>query len=363
MAAATTTRHPYEPDYAVAPGGTLLETIEALGMDQKDLATRLGLSEKHVSQLVNGHVALTYEVADRLELVTGVPARIWNSLESNYRERLAKAEAAGRLAEDQGWLKRVPTKELVERKKVKQQEDGGDLLRATLAFFGVSSVEAWRAVWLRPTVSFRRSRCFDLKPEVTAAWLRLGELEAIAIRCDPFDKARFRSALAEIRTLTVAPPREFQPKMTALCAAAGVALVFVPEIKGCPASGVARWLTPDKALIQLSLRHKTDDHLWFSFFHEAGHVLNDPKKEIFIDDGSGADDERERQADAFASNFLIPANRAAELAGLRTPGAITRFAESVGIAPGIVVGRLQHDKVFLFSQMNGLKQKLAWSVT
>src|SRR3712207_2277339 len=55
--------------------------------------------------------------------------------------------------------------------------------------------------------------------------------------------------------------RSFQPKMISLCAGAGVALVFIPEMKGCPASGAARWLTPEKAIIQLSLRFKTDDHL------------------------------------------------------------------------------------------------------
>lgn len=362
MVAPSTTRYAYEPDYAVPPGQTLLETIASLGMDQKELATRMSLSEKHVSQIVNGIAPISYQTADKLELVTGVPARVWNNLEMKYRERLAKLEAAKRLESDLDWLKRVPTKELIARGAIPAQDNVVALLRAVLAFFGVSSVQAWEDLWLKPATAFRRSQCFEMKPEVTAAWLRLGELDAHKIACKPYEKAKFRSALDEIRKLTAADPCEFQPKMVALCAEAGVALVFIPEMKGCPASGAARWLTSEKALIQLSLRHKTDDHLWFSFFHEAGHVLNDAKKDVFIDDGSPVDDEREKRADAFAADLLIPPNKAAGMQMLRTPAGVVQFAKSIGIAPGIVVGRLQHERIIRFSYMNQLKRRLQWNV-
>lgn len=352
---------PFEPDYAVPPGETLQETIAALNMDQRELATRLGMSEKHVSQIVNGVAPVTYETADKLELVTGVPSRIWNNLETKYRERLAKLETAKRLEADLGWLKRVPTKELVSRGAIPAQADAGGLLRAVLGFFGVSGVAAWEAVWLKPHASFRRSKCFEMKPEAMATWLRLGEIDAQKIACRAYDRAKFRAVLGEIRKLTRSGPSEFQPRMVQLCAEAGVALVFVPEIRGCPASGAARWLTAEKALIQLSLRHKTDDHLWFSFFHEAGHILHDPKKEIFIDDHRDGDDDREKQANAFASEFLVPPDRAAELSSLTTADAVRRFAVSIGVGPGIVVGRLQHDGVIHFGYLNQLKQHLKWS--
>src|SRR5207302_1014248 len=131
-----------------------------------------------------------------------------------------------------------------------------------------------------------------------------------------------------------------------MCAEAGVPVVFVREVPGTRASGAARWLTPTKALIQLSLRHLSDDHLWFSFFHEAGHVLLHGKKDTFIHEGqSGAQpvEELEREADAFASNGLIPRRFDAELKYLKTDQAIVALAGRIGIAPGVVVGRLQHE--------------------
>ena len=86
----TARRFAYEPDYAVPPGGTLQETIDALGIDQRELAARAGVSAKHVNQIIKGTAPITHDTAIRLERVTRVPARMWNNLEANYREQLAR---------------------------------------------------------------------------------------------------------------------------------------------------------------------------------------------------------------------------------------------------------------------------------
>jgi HTH-type transcriptional regulator/antitoxin HigA len=86
-------RYHYEPDYAVPPGRTLRETIDTLGIDQRELAARAGLSAKHVNQVIKGIAPITHDTAIRLERVTGVPARMWNNLEANYREQLARLAA------------------------------------------------------------------------------------------------------------------------------------------------------------------------------------------------------------------------------------------------------------------------------
>ena len=147
-----------------------------------------------------------------------------------------------------------------------------------------------------------------------------------------------------------------------MCAQAGVALVFVPELPKTHTSGATRWLTRDKALIQLSLRYKTDDHLWFTFFHEAAHILLHGKKTVFIEDNTKSD-LLEKAADKFALVTLIsPADYKSFLKkGDKSTPAIKRFARSQGIAPGIVVGRLQHDKYLPHSCGNDLKQKYVWN--
>jgi HTH-type transcriptional regulator / antitoxin HigA len=359
-AKAKMSRYPYEPDYAVPPGQTLQETIDTLGIDQRELAARAGLSAKHVNQIIKGVAPLTHDTAIGLERVTGVPARMWNNLEANYREQLARLAEKERMEEDLVWLSTMPTKELIQRAVVPETKDKVSLLQAVLAFFGVASVEAWKEGWSNHQFAFRRSRTFKGKDGAMATWLRLGELQARKIECKPFNKVTFRAALDEIRKLTVEEPEVFVPQIIELCAAAGVAVVLVPEIKGAPVSGAAKWLTADKAIICLNLRGKCNDRFWFTFFHEAGHILNDSKKDTYID-VDYHDDPREQNANRFAATLLIPESCEEELQGLFSHEAVETFAAQIGIAPGIVVGRLQCEGIIPYSNLNKLKVPLHWA--
>lgn len=354
-------RYPYEPDYAVPPGESLKETIEALGMKQRDLAARTGMATKTINQIIKGKAPITPDTAILFERVTGVPARMWNNLESNYREQLAKISDRQRLEDDLGWLKTIPVKEIVKRGYIGITEDKKSLVYSVLQFFAVASSKQWNHLWLNPEGAYRKSPKFQAEPGAVATWLRIGEIEAQKIESEPYDKSRFESSLMEIRELTVEPPHLFQNRMIELSAAAGVAVVFVPEMKKCPTSGVARWLSPTKALIQLTLRHKTDDHFWFSFFHEAGHILKDPKKEVFIHNDNG-DDDREEKANKFSADFLIPPEQFPILQGLQTEAEIVAFSKSIGIAPGIVLGRLQKEGLIPWrTNLNRLKRRFVWS--
>jgi Zn-dependent peptidase ImmA (M78 family) len=119
-------------------------------------------------------------------------------------------------------------------------------------------------------------------------------------------------------------------------------------------------LTKDKALIQVSLKYKADDQLWFTMFHEAGHILLHAKKPVFVDYGNSDETAEERQANAFARDRLIPPAFKTRLPYLRTRPQIQAFAESLGISPGIVVGRLQFDGLVYQTAFNDLKRKLDW---
>ncbi|MDO8636219.1 MAG: ImmA/IrrE family metallo-endopeptidase [Dehalococcoidia bacterium] len=163
----------------------------------------------------------------------------------------------------------------------------------------------------------------------------------------------------KIRTLTAEPPEVFGPKIREMFADAGVALAFVAELPETHLSGATRWVTKGKALIVLSLRHKTDDHFWFSLFHEAGHILFDGKKLIFLDEINTWTDAEEVRVNEFASNILIPRQTYANFMEKRifTHTSVRNFSQQLGIAPGIIVGRLQHEGVISWGLLNSLKRK------
>lgn len=357
-----TTKYPYAPDYAVPPGATLKETLEAKGLSQADLAIRTGLAEKTVSQIINGIAPITYETAEKLEMSLGVPSRFWNARERSYRETLVKLEEAKRLERDVDWLQEIPLAALIERGCIQKADQPRSPVRQALQFFGVSSVEAWRNTWAVPAAQYRGRAVQEKRPGYVAAWLRMGEIQAEGIATKPFDAAEFKAALAEARQLTVTSAIEWMDKLSALCAPAGVAIVFTKEIPSAGVSGATRWLTKDKALIQLSLKYKTNDQLWFTFFHEAGHILLHGKKDVFIEYGTTNATDEEQEANSFARDILIPPSYQHRLPHLKTRAQVRQFADEIGIAPGIVVGRLQHDDFIFPAAFNDLKRKLKWSV-
>lgn len=350
-----------EPDYAIPPGDTLRDRLDALGMTQAELATRTGLSPKHVNQVLNGVAHLSPEVAQKLELATGIPSRLWNRLEADYRSTLTRLHQRRDLADDVSWLDRLPVRELVRREVLPAQpSDKVSRVQQLLAFFGVATPVAWSELWLSPEAAFRQSTAFEVEAGALAAWLRLGELKAQLLDCEPFDAARLRASIRELRSLSVQPPEVYGPSLRRLCAEAGVAVVFIKEIAGGRVSGATRWLTPAKALVQISGRYGTDDQIWFTFFHELGHVLLHSKRAMWIDsDTDDSEDVPEVEADRFAQDVLIsPETRSAYDALPPRLADIRAFAHEIGIAPGIVVGRLQREERLPRNVGNQLKRRV-----
>ncbi|TMB66550.1 MAG: ImmA/IrrE family metallo-endopeptidase [Chloroflexi bacterium] len=347
----------FQPNYAIAPGASLRQTLKAIGMSQMELSIRTGLSLKHVNQIVHGSAPITHDTSLAFEKVTGTPARFWNNLEVNYRDRLARQRENQIDEEILAWLRSLPIRELTRRGYLQGGPAPASQLQQVYRFFGVANRETWERVWRVPLAAYRKSPTFKSDMPALASWLRLGELEAALIECGPFDTKKFRALLQEIRGLSRENPSRFSQELVHKCAGCGVAVVFVAEIKGCRASGAARWLSSSKALIQLSLRHKTDDHFWFSFFHEAGHLLLHGKKETFVTDGAEAD-AAEQEANRFAETILIPRAAQSELRTLTSAKEIEDFAERIGITPGIVVGRLQRENLLPWNRYNDLKRYL-----
>ena len=358
----TETTTPFRPDWASPPGDTISDLLEERGWSQSELADRLGYTKKHVSLLINGKAPVTEDTALRLERVFGGQAAFWLAREAQFCAQRARLEAGRRFADWIGWLDKLPVHELMQAGAIPERRVDAKnkplLVEELLRFFGVASPEEWERHYVGMEVSFRRTREEQSDVGAISSWLRQGEIVAEKLEGNRFEQTRFEKALAEIRSLTVLPPEEFEPRLRTLCGESGVALVFVPAIPRAHVSGAARWLGPHRALIQLSLYGKTNDRLWFTLFHEAAHLLLHGKKEVFLDDTGNnrlIDSQAERQANEWAGNFLIPAEAVRELPNLKTKGAVQHFARHIGIHPGIVVGRLQHDKLIPPSWMNDLK--------
>lgn len=350
-------------DRVIAPGYYLERELEARVMTQRELAQRMRRPPQAINEIVRGKKELTQETALELERVLGTPARVWVNLEAAYR--LARAREAERedLDRQKKWVKRFPVREMEKRGWIPERKVAAERVHALLSFFGVASFDDWTDQ--QEVLGFRVSPRARVDPHVLHVWVRRGEIEGRGVETNEFDGQKFQQALSQIRGLTREPASASWPQVQELSAGAGVAVVAVQEFPKTGATGLARWLSPTKALIQLNLRGKWADIFWYSFYHEAGHVLMHRQKQVFIDFGNDNQNPDEHAANKFASDLLISPDDWADFAAAAatedmSPKSVRDFAERCGISTGIVVGRLQHEKLLTYSQMNTLRPRLAW---
>lgn len=355
-----TEKNQFVPDYAVHPGEILEEILEAQCLSKSEFAERTGLTPKTISWIIAGRNPVTSENAISFERVLGIEAKTWCNLDSEYRLFQARKKSQESLAKAVDWAKNFPIPQLIKRGAIAETKDIKERAASLLHFFRVKDPNAWMDIYGNMSVAFYKSATFKSNYKSVVTWLRLAEIQAESIETECYDVEKFKTALSEIRSLTDKEPNHFEPRMKELCAQSGVALVFVSELSGTSLSGATRWLTSEKAMITLSLRHKSNDHFWFSFYHEAGHIIKHGKKDVYIDENDGAATKQEQEAHKFAATTLIPENEYQAFVACNprlTKRLVSRFAKSIGIAPGIIVGRLQHDKIIKFSWLNDLKVK------
>ena len=351
----------YSPDYAVPPGWVIEEHLATHGISQAELARRCGRSPKLISEIIAGRAPIEPGTALQLEMVLGVDASIWLGIEADYQLFQAR-EADARKARDLvAWAKTFPVGDLVKRSAMDPPSSESAMVQTLLSFFGVATKHAWDTKYGAARAAYRHSPSFESDEPSLRTWLRLVELDAEKQSCTGYDEPRFRSTLRQIRYLTGDPMPDAIQEAKQLCSEAGVALAVVDPLPRMRVSGAAWWYRPGKPVIALTGRHRSDDHLWFSFFHEAAHLLLHSRRRIFIDDLSLDDDDVEAQANEWAANFLVPRRQWQRFvaSGVFASIDVQTFAQDQGIAPGIVVGRLQHEGLIPWTHLNHLKKKAA----
>jgi addiction module HigA family antidote len=358
----------WQPAWSVPPGEVLLEALEERGMTQSELARRTARPLKTINEIIKGKAAITADTAIQLERSLGISASFWTGLETRFRDQLAREQARAELEANASWIDGFPLDDLIENNLIRDTRSKADLLDQLLSFFRVSSPEGFERQWLDPSAAFRSSPAFTASPKAVAAWLRWGEIEASKDADLPvFDPSLLREILGQIRPLTRNGPfMQVLKKVQGRLREAGVLLLVMPEFKGTHLSGVTRWVT-GRPVIQLNLRHKSEDHFWFTLYHEGGHLLTSSRRREHVDDMdvefSSPGDSDEEAANQFARDcLLLPENyRRFVQAGDFSTAAVRAFAESQQIAAGIVVARLQRDEKLGRSQLNRLKQPLTWA--
>jgi HTH-type transcriptional regulator / antitoxin HigA len=352
-----------ERELLSSPGDDILETIEHLKMSQAQLAERMGKTAPKIHDLITGKEPITTATALQLEKVLGVVASFWLSREALYREKLARLEAEEQIEANLQWIRTLPLKELVACGQLSSYKASGPLVEEALKFFGVASPKEWQKVYeseVLQHVDFRKSEKPAESVAAITAWMRVGELDMRKLHLAEFDKEQFKNALdTRIKQLVKEHPADFAQQLQEICASCGVALVYTPCFPKVPISGASRWFG-GHPLIQLSDRYKTNDQFWFTFYHEAGHILLHGKKDVFLESEKAVKTQsnKEEEADGFAAKKLLPEKAIEELPNRFTEDDVVGVAERWGTHPGIVVGRVQYLGMAPYSFGNRYKERV-----
>lgn len=369
----------FNPTVVFPPGDTLTEVLETLGMTQSELADRTGRTTKHLSEIVQGKAAISVETALQLERVLDVPSHIWLGLERKYREFLARKKEQHAIQEQaelyREWLGQFPVRQMADLGWIQPTSRLVDKARELLLFFRIASIDQWNeGEIVGYDCSLRASDKTKAANGALLAWLWRGRLEGMAAKCSPYSRAKFSEALKVVRNRVASFDVDTPALMQEQCADAGVALCYVHELPGMGAYGATSWIAQDKALIQMCLRGKREDQFWFTFFHEAGHILLHGKTDSFVEGDRTIDEgQKEQEANKFAADYLInpkewhvfirdpfwsQLNRLTYKLGERR---IAKFARQENVSTGIVVGRLQREGIIHHRHYNNMKAALDWA--
>lgn len=345
----------YFPQSVPHPGGTLAEKLEELQMGKKEFAVRTDKPEKTITAILKGESAITPDMAVLFEKVTKIPARFWLNHQKNYDEYKARVKHEEALEAAVEWTKSFPVADMTRlgwlTKKMTWREKASELLN----FFGFAKHTAWEDYYFKQQlkIAFRISLANTTQPYAISAWLRKGELQAEEIAVPEYNEKTFKAQLKKIKTIMANQPEDFFDQLQAACAEAGVKVVHTPGLPKAPINGSTRWIN-DTPLIQLTGRYKRNDIFWFTFFHEAGHIIIHRKKDIFLEkvEYSDKDMEKEKEADAFAVKWTLPVDEEEAIIEAMPfeDERIPEFAHKFNTHAAIIVGRLRRKGILKHSQ-------------
>lgn len=345
----------FVPRWASPTGHTIRDVMAARRIGTDRLPEIVGLNPAEAVELLAGRAPLRLYQAQALVEHLGSTVHFWMSREGQYQEDLRRLR-------DYETASALPTPFMTRAGWVRPFEDWADCVRALRDFFDVPTGTDLQAATTRllARAQLHWSGAHRLDDLALAAWFRRAESTGAARRVNVWDPEGIRTQLPTLRALTrMRDPQKSLGRAAEILAASGVSLSVVPTPPGCPVSGAARRDSEGVRMLVLSGRHLTDDHLWFTFFHEVGHLLADEDPQVCIDPRDDPD-EVETAANAFASDVLIPQGALDGLSGRSSYREVIRAAAATGVSPGIVLGQLQFRGIAPYGRLERARRRYDW---
>jgi len=344
----------YYPDEVLHPSETLAEKLNEMGMSNKEFALRTGKPEKTIVAILKGESSITPEMAIRFENITRIPASFWINKQGRYNEFKARQRRSEDIENAKEWAKSFPYAVMAKYGWVEPSRNIEEKCINLFEYFGISTHIAWNKLYLESELKIAAyaSLKHTQEPHSISAWLRKGELQARNISAPEYNPAEFKKSLNAAKELMANHPINFFKELQSICLKSGVKVFYTPRLPKTPINGSTRWIN-NAPVIQLTARYKQNDRFWFTFFHEAGHIILHGKKYISLENinFSEADPIKEEQAHLFAESWTLTKEQENEILNNmpRSPEDIILYAKKFKTHPAMIIGRLQHREIIPYS--------------
>ncbi len=325
---------------ASPPGKTIRDIIEDRGMNQKEFAARMDLSEKHVSKLIAGEVLLTTDVILRMISVIGEDVQFWSNLEAIYRAEMVRNSLKEQVALDEQILPKIPLAELHELGWITLDDRPAVQVELARQYFEVSTLQLIESKSMLPYTSFGAH--VQRKMDYTLlAWTQKAKFCARDLSVRPLDHRKLERNLNKVRALSLLPPSMFLPKLQTLLAYCGVALVVLPSMKDLNVEALS-FFAEGRATIAFTCEEKNSETFWIYLFHELAHML---LRHVGPRMAFGPD--AETQAEHLGFEKILPSETWGAFLDAQnfSEEAILVYSQQAKIHPSIVANRLRDSKL------------------
>lgn len=332
----------------IHPGETIREFLEERHMKQEELAVRVGVSPKHVSEVVNGKKGISPVFAKGLEYVFGVPMTFWLNLQSIYDKEILEYEEQQNIDENEVAIVKSLKSVIKCAEELEIVKKGKNLIEQIVELRGICNVNnlTFIKTLFVNQVAFRKSQVVDTDIYTLYVWLRICEIYAQRNKIErEYDAEKLKEKIVAIKKCMIFEKEEAMQKLKRIFAECGINFQVINNVKGAPVQGFIK-KDGEKIILTMTTRRKYADEFWFTLFHEIGHLLNGDIVNTQYVDFEQTESMMEKEADKFAEESLINGEDFKNYISsfVINEETIKKFAKSQGVAPFIVVGRIQKER-------------------
>lgn len=281
-------------------GKYLKDYLEFYNISQSEFAIRMGITQKHMNELLNGKTNITLEMAANIERLTGINASFIINIENSRKIKDSILEQYGTIEN----VKKIINKEyhLNELKKTNwiNFKDETNIMQVCIDILDFLKVKDFKIMTkLEQQVLFKKTGNDFNK---IALWLAHCDEIVKIQKVNEYNSYNILFLIKDLKEYAYNNDINVE-EIKDLLNKYGIYFACEKAITGTKIRGCFK-VKGKQPAIYITDNYAGKDSFFFELFHELGHCksdYNEAKNKIIID----GNDEKEKRADKFALNMMI----------------------------------------------------------